>query len=146
MVANLFDRLLLAASFAHVLLTLGLLIRLGFLRVAAVRTRQVSIRDVALSSDGYPEHALKVGKSFSNQFEIPMLFYFGVAVLLIFGNVTLWHVVLAWAFVALRYLHAGIHITTNNVNQRFAVYLVGVIVLTGLMLSIYLPILFGLGG
>ena len=146
MVANVFDRLILGASFAHIVLTLGLLIRMGILRVAAVRSRQVSMQDVALSSDRYPDHALKVGRSFSNQFEIPMLFYFGVAVLLIFGNVNIWHVVFAWAFVGLRYLHAGIHITTNNVDQRFMVYLAGVVVLTAWMLTIYLPILFGLGG
>ena len=37
--------------------------------------------------------------------------------------------VFAWLFVALRYVHAFIHLTSNDVRQRFAVYTAGLAVL-----------------
>jgi len=38
-------------------------------------------------------------------------------------------VVMAWLFVLSRIVHAAIHVTSNNVNHRFAVFAVGVALL-----------------
>jgi hypothetical protein len=52
-------------------------------------------------------------------------------------------VTLAWLFVALRIIHAIIHVTTNQVRQRGLAYIAGVIVLA-LMWGLYmLDILIG---
>ena len=37
--------------------------------------------------------------------------------------------VLAWLFVALRYAHAAVHVSTNRVYRRFAVFTAGLVVL-----------------
>lgn len=37
-------------------------------------------------------------------------------------QVTYWLVACAWAYVALRYAHSFIHLTSNNVIARFSVY------------------------
>ena len=36
---------------------------------------------------------------------------------------------LAWLFVALRYAHAAVHVTTNRVYRRFFIYTAGLVVL-----------------
>ncbi len=38
-------------------------------------------------------------------------------------------VVLAWVFVVLRVLHAAVHVTSNQIRQRFAAFAVSVVVL-----------------
>jgi len=50
-------------------------------------------------------------------------------------------VLFAWLFVALRYLHAFIHITTNRVHRRFAAYSAGLAVLGLFWLWLVLRIL-----
>jgi hypothetical protein len=37
-------------------------------------------------------------------------------------QVTYWLVACAWAYVALRYVHTYVHLTSNNVVVRFSVY------------------------
>jgi hypothetical protein len=50
-------------------------------------------------------------------------------------------VILAGLFVALRYAHAAIHVTTNRVHRRFAVYTAGLVVLALLWLWLVLRLL-----
>ena len=42
---------------------------------------------------------------------------------------TYFFVVLAWAFVATRLVHAGVFVTSNHVPTRFRAYMAGVLVL-----------------
>ena len=109
-------------------LALGLLWYLGTVRIPMVMDGKVKIRDIALSRDGWPEHERKVSNAFDNQFQLPLLFYVASLVALWLGP-TLLELVLAYAFVATRYVHSAIHITTNNVVRRFAAYTAGLVVL-----------------
>jgi hypothetical protein len=72
---------------------------------------------------------LQFGFAFSNQFEIPVLFY----VLTILAYVThlagLIFVILAWVFVIFRLLHAYVHVTSNTVRVRGTFYAVAVVAL-----------------
>ena len=136
------DRLLLAAMFVQILLMLGLLIRMGVLRVAAVRGRQVRMSEIALASDKYPEAAKKAGNALNNQFQLPVVFYVIVVLILVLGHTTQLQMVLAWLFVLSRYAHAFVHIGNNDLNLRFGLYLVGVFVLTAFIVSAFLPVLF----
>jgi hypothetical protein len=70
--------------------------------------------------------------NFSNQFELPVLFY--VAILLAL-NLMLQDgvlVFLAWLFVAARVTHSLIHLTYNDVMHRFLVYVLGSLALMGM--------------
>ena len=137
-----YDRLLLAAMFAQMLLTIGVLIRMGILRVAAVQSRAVRASEITLGSDKYPEAARKAGNSLNNQFQLPVLFYALVAILLIVGQVSALQAYLGWAFVISRFIHAAIHMSTNDLNWRFGVYLLGVFILTAFLFSVFWPIFF----
>lgn len=125
----LIDKLLVAELLLLIALTLGLLLSLSWVRVPLVTTRKVRIRDIALSGDGWPEHARKLANAVDNQFQLPVLFYAGALLSLLLGGTGWSEVILGGLFVALRYAHALIHVTDNNVPRRFGVYAAGFLVL-----------------
>lgn len=131
-------KLLLAALFVQVALTLLLLAWLGRARASSAARGEVRIKDVALSSDAWPDHIKQVGNAFANQFELPVLFYVAALLAILMGKVDGIVVGLAWAFVALRIVHAYIHVTNNKVIRRFQIYVGGFMMLAALW--IYLAV------
>ena len=127
---------LIAAMLAQGVLALGLLWYLGSIRLPMVMRGDVNIRDIALSREPWPDREKKVSNAFDNQFQLPLLFYVG-CLLAVFLGPAWFHLVLAWAFVVSRYVHAAIHITSNHVIHRFSVYSTGLAIL-----SLYWLVLF----
>ncbi len=121
-------------------LALGLAWYLGFVRVPLVVKGQVSIRRVALARDAWPDRATQVSNAFDNQFQLPLLLFAAVLVALLFGPTGL-EALLAWLFVASRYVHAFIHLTDNHVIRRFWAYTVGLLVLCLLWLDLVLRLM-----
>lgn len=113
--------------FVQVLLTFVVLIALGRARGQSLQARQTSRanNDVAMGSFSWSDAAIKASNNFSNQFEIPVLFYAAVAFALILKQSDLTLVVLAWIFAVSRIVHAIIHTGANKVSWRFPVYLIG---------------------
>lgn len=109
-------------------LALGLLWYLGTVRIPMVTRGEVRIKDIALERSGWPEREHKVSNAFDNQFQLPVLFYVACLIAIGFGA-TLLEVLLAAAFVVTRYVHAFIHVTSNNVVRRFAAYTAGLVLL-----------------
>jgi len=62
---------------------------------------------------GRPEEEWQISNAFDNQFQLPVLFYVGCSSPILFGA-TMLEVLIAFAFVGLRYAHAIIHITENR--------------------------------
>ncbi len=119
----------LAPVFVQVILTFAIMLWMGKLRSDSIRSGAVHMRDVALDQSAYPTTVQQVSNAFSNQFELPVLFYL-VSMLSLFtarSGMTL--VVLAWLFVATRILHALVHVTTNNLPRRFFTYFAGAVIL-----------------
>lgn len=117
-------------TFALVVLTFAVALRLGQLRFAAVKRGDVNPRYYELNRGGkLPDYLIKVSQNYDNLLELPILFYALVALLLASGQVELTQVILAWVFVALRYLHSYIHITSNNLKHRMRAFLLGGVVL-----------------
>ena len=123
--------------FVEVILTFGLLFWLAPLRGHDVSSGATRLEDVALREPKWSKRTMQVAYSFSNQFELPVLFY----VLTILAFVThlagIVFVVLAWIFVLFRYLHAYVHVTSNVVRLRGALYGVSALVLA-IMWAIYI--------
>ena len=120
---------ILVPMFAQVALTFALLFWMSILLLRAVRTGQVAAQDVALREPNWPPRVLQVANAFHNQLELPVLFY--TVVLLAFVTQTLDTVllVLSWMFVLSRFVHAYIHVTSNRLDRRTAVFTVGAIAL-----------------
>lgn len=108
---------------ALVLLTAIVWFRLYFERIGEMRRRRIDPQSLATSATR--SGALKetqAADNFKNLFEVPVLFYTLCAILAFAEHVSVFYVVGAWFFVALRYIHSFIHLTYNRVMHRFAVY------------------------
>ena len=137
----LMEKMLTLAMAVQVLMTIGIVFWLGFERVPRIARGEIRIADIAVERTGYPLKARLLSNSFDNQFQLPVLLFVGALVLLLTGLTDWFAVILAWLFVALRIVHAAIHVTTNRVPRRFMVYTAGLAVLTLFWLWLVIRIL-----
>jgi hypothetical protein len=127
--------------FVQVALTFGLLLWLAPLRTRALGSKEVHPRDIALGQKAWPERAQQIANCFSNQFELPILFYVLVILAVIARKADLAFVVLSWVFVASRFLHAAIHTGSNVVRVRGLAYGIGCIVLLVMWVMVAIRVL-----
>ena len=82
-----------------------------------------------------PEFAAKPARHFTNLFEAPTIFYAGCLTAMVAGVTGVGVVALAWAYVAMRYLHTYIHLGSNRVRYRMRAYFASwlFLVVSGLM-------------
>ena len=135
------DKLLILAMAIQAFLAIGLVFWLGFERVPRVNRGEIRIADIAVDRSAYPLKARLLSNSFDNQFQLPVLFFVGALILLVSGLVDWVDVALGWLFVAVRIVHAAIHVTSNNVPRRFVAYTAGLAVLALFWLWLVLRIL-----
>jgi hypothetical protein len=83
-----------------------------------------------------PGEAAKATRHFSNLFEAPVLFYVASVTAIATRQVTLMAVLLAWAYVVLRVVHAYIHLGANRLRQRIPVYFASWVTLLALWITI----------
>ena len=126
---------------AQVVLTFALLGLTGYSRVASVRRGETKVRDIALGQPNWPERITKVGNSYNNQFQLPMLFYVVVILAYVLRAADLLFVILSWVFVATRLGHAYIHVTSNRVGRRFNAFAAGFAVLVLMWIIVAIRIL-----
>lgn len=117
---------------------------MGYERNRAISARDVHIREIALSKEGWPARAKQISNAYHNQFELPVLFFILVAFALITKKADLLFVVLSWVFVILRVVHMLIHTTTNRVPRRFFAYVAGLLILVVMWVYFAVQILTGL--
>jgi len=82
-----------------------------------------------MNLEGIDEKYVTPGNSYNNQFQMPMLFIIFVLFALQLEQVDTFFICASWAFVALRYAHAYIHLTYNNVIHRLMCFGSGVLIL-----------------
>lgn len=127
-----------AAMFVLVWITA---LRMLILRIDAVKSKSITLDYFKTMSAGNPPEKLRAAeRHFVNLFEVPVLFYAAcvVALALKFENQNF--VILAWAFVALRYLQALIHMSSNVVRYRMYSFMAGMIALTAMWVTLVLGI------
>lgn len=118
---------------AMVALTFVVLMTMYRRRVAQMKRERIhpqavatSAQSAAMLTDSGP------ADNFRNLFELPVLFYFALAVCAITGLHDTATLALAWAFVAARALHSAIQCSYNKVMHRFRAYLLGAAILLAL--------------
>ena len=134
-------QMVLLPVFVLVGLTFSLLLWMATARTRALTGKEIRIKDIALGQPNWPERATQIGNCFSNQFELPVLFYILIAVALPLRHADLVIVLLSWVFVVTRFAHAGIFVTSNNVQQRSLAWFAGVLVLFAMWLYFALKML-----
>jgi hypothetical protein len=108
--------------FVEVILTFALLFWMAPLRASDFNSGAVRPQDVALREPKWSTRTTQVAYSFSNQFELPVLFYVLTILVYVTHQATVVFVVLAWVFVIFRLLHAYVHVTSNVVRLRGSLY------------------------
>ncbi|MDB5603289.1 MAG: hypothetical protein JWP25_189 [Bradyrhizobium sp.] len=134
-------QMVLLPVFVLVGLTFALLLGMATTRTRSLTSGKTRLRDIALGQQNWPTRATQIGNCFSNQFELPLLFYILIALALPIRHADLVIVLLSWVFVVTRFAHAGIFITSNNVQQRSLAWFAGVLALFAMWLYFALRIL-----
>ena len=112
--------------------TFLLYVWLTIARQRAVKAGEVTLDDFARHDE--PHHVARIAYNLSNQFELPVIFYAAVVLLIATNNVTTIDIIAAWVFVAGRVIHTLVQCLTDNVALRGQVFLInfaGVAVLVG---------------
>ena len=128
--------------FTMMALTFFCLVRLGHLRSKAVKSGEVDFRFYRLYR-GYeePEKLAAYSRHVIHHFETPILFYVLCVIAFVTGQTGLLVIGLAWTYVALRFIHSYVHLTSNVVVVRFRLFVLSMlsmgllwaVVLTGIM-------------
>src|SRR5688572_11878860 len=101
-------------------------------RLRAVKRREVAF--IAFAHGEEPHEIARITRNLANQFELPVIFYAVVVLLVATRNVTMVDLIAAWVFVAGRVIHTLVQTLTDNVPLRGQVFLInfaGVAVLVG---------------
>ena len=93
-----------------------------------------------------PPEVARIRLNLANQFELPVIFYAVVVLLVALGRVTAIDLVAAWVFVAGRVVHTLVQTLTDNVPLRGNVFLINFFAVTVLLLHVALLALQGVGG
>jgi hypothetical protein len=134
-------QMVLLPVFVLVGLAFFLLLSMVTARTGALKRRETSLKDIALGKPNYPARVAQIGDCFSNQFEIPVLFYILIALALPLRHAVLFIVLMSWVFVVTRFAHAGIFVTSNDLNRRSLAWFAGVLVLFAMWIYFALKIL-----
>jgi hypothetical protein len=123
--------------FVEVILTFVLMLQMGALRRADYSSGAVKADDIALREPRWPQRTTQAANAFSNQFELPVLFYVLTILAWDTRHAGIVFVVLAWIFVICRVLQAYIHVTSNVVRYRGLFFSIGAVVLM-IMWALYI--------
>jgi hypothetical protein len=123
---------LLLPAFIHVGWIYLIAVRMGMAKNRAMREGSVKLTDVAVDNSRWPDDVRKINNNYNNQFELPVLFYAILPLLIILVKGDWLQVTLAWVFVASRILHSQIHTGSNTVPARGLAFVLGFIAV-GLM-------------
>lgn len=116
---------LLLPAFIHAGWIYLVAVRMGSAKRGAVRAGRVTLFDVAVDNSRWPDDVRKITNNYNNQFELPVLFYAILPLLILLVKVDWPQVALAWTFLASRILHSVIHMGSNVILRRGSAFLVG---------------------
>lgn len=126
-------------TFALVALVFAVWLTLFFARLGHMRANPPTASDFA---DG--EAALRYfrpvempANNLANLFEMPVLYFALVPLLILTEQAHLAQVVLAWAFVLARVVHSVIHIGPKKVSARFMAYLASCVALSAMWIGFF---------
>ena len=127
-------------AFAHVLLTVLVMLTMGLRRSASMREKGHTFKDIALGQDVWNEAATKAARNYSNQFEMPVLFHAACAMALAAKAVDSTLVYLGWAFIAARIVHTVIHLGNNSVPPRALAFFVSATIVLAMWIVLVLRV------
>ena len=121
--------LILYPAIAMMILTLFVYAKSYFNFVKAKKSNAIKFSYFKTYQGEAPDYVNVSRQTLKNQFELPIFFYFLISIILVFDKVSQLDLILAWIFVASRYVHCYIRLSTNHVPHRAKVFKLGMLVL-----------------
>ena len=121
--------LILYPSVSMIVLTFFLYVRNYLDNMKAKKSNSIKFSYFKAYQGEVPEYVAVSRQTLKNQFELPIFFYFLISIILVFDKVSQLDFILAWIFVASRYLHCYIRLSSNHVPHRAKVFKLGMLVL-----------------
>lgn len=137
---DLFAKLLMLAAALQAALTFGVYVVLMQRRKAALQAG-LNLQDTALDLSLWPAPARQAQANLANQYELPTLFFAGVAIAFSIGSANWLTAILALIFVATRFWHAAEHLGGNIVKRRGLAFIAGYAALALFWLGLVVPAL-----
>jgi hypothetical protein len=129
---------------AHIGWVSMLYVWLTVVRQRAVRSGQIESSCFVLGRDE-PLEVARITRNLANQFELPLIFYALVVLLVALGQVTLFDVIAAWVFIAGRVAHTLVQTLTDNVPLRGQVFTINFLAVVALAAHVALLAFEGAG-
>jgi len=129
---------------AHIGWVSVLYVWLTIARQRAVKSGQIESSCFVLGRDE-PLEVARITRNLANQFELPLIFYALVVLLVALGQVTLFDVIAAWVFVAGRVAHTLVQTLTDNVPLRGQVFTINFLAVVALAAHVALLAFEGVG-
>ncbi len=117
---------------------------LTVVRVDAVRRGDVEYSSYVLSREE-PRYIARVSRNLSNQFELPVIFYAAVVLLIALDRVGMVDIAAAWVFVAGRVIHTLVQTLSDNVPLRGNVFTINFLAVAVLVGHVVLLAMEGIG-
>ena len=126
---------------AHIGWVFLLYVWLTVARQRAVKRGEVEYGSLARGEE--PHHVARITRNLANQFELPVIFYAVVVLLVATNNVTAVDIIAAWVFVVGRVIHTLVQTLTDNVPLRGQLFLIN---FAGVAMRVGHVVLLALGG
>ena len=117
---------------------------LTYARTRAVKLGEIDTSCFVLGRDE-PLHVARITRNLANQFELPVVFYALVVLLIALGRVMPFDVIVAWIFVLGRVLHTLVQTWTDDVPLRGRVFTINFLAVVALAGHLALIALEGVG-
>jgi hypothetical protein len=124
--------------------TFVLYVWLTVARARAVARGEVKYAAFALGRNEPPDVA-RITRNLANQFELPVIFYALVVLLVVIGRVSTVDVLAAWVFVAGRVIHTLVQTLTDDVPLRGRVFMINFVALVVLVVHVVVLAFEGVG-
>ncbi len=124
--------------------TFVLYVWLTIARARAVARGEVKYSAFALGRNEPPDVA-RITRNLANQFELPVIFYAVIVLLVVIGRVSLIDVLAAWVFVGGRVIHTLVQTLTDDVPLRGRAFMINFAALVVLVVHILVLAFEGVG-
>tara|TARA_B100001250_G_C19691844_1_gene740663 strand:+ start:431 stop:844 length:414 start_codon:yes stop_codon:yes gene_type:complete len=123
------NTIILYPAIAMMLLTLFLYTKNYLDNIKAKKANLIKFSYFKTYKGEVPDYMIVSRQTLKNQFELPVLFYFLISIVFAFDKVSQLDIIFAWIFVASRYLHCYVRLSSNHVPSRAKVFQLGMLIL-----------------
>ena len=114
---------------AQLLIPIAVLVLNGKRKSADVKAGTVDREKAAMNNEAWSIPVVLTSKNLANQFQLPVIFYVLCLMLAGLDAITVITLTVAWIFVATRYVHAYVHVSSNYVPMRMRAFVLGALTL-----------------